>query len=88
MTSLQVLRRWDVALTVILLPVIATGVQLSALAQVADGSWSWGWAAGSALAPVVIAAGAGWLFGLAAVLWFILGLFVPLARLKLRRQEA
>ncbi|MFT3873835.1 MAG: hypothetical protein QM714_14535 [Nocardioides sp.] len=45
-------------------------------------------AVGAPLAPVVVAAGVGWLFGLAAFLWLFLGIFVPLARLRLRRQEA
>lgn len=124
-------------LLLVLVPVAAIGVQLTALDQVNDGRWSWRWAAASALmaaamvalgamlgvrlarasmrkyglelltpkgptsgfgllgpavgaplAPVVIAAGAGWLFGLAAFWWLFLGFIVPLARLRLLRQEA
>lgn len=130
-------RRGDLVYLLILFPVLGTVVQLIALDQVTDGSWSWRWAAGSALgaaamvalgamlgaqlarasmrkhglelltpkgptsgygplstaigaplAPVVVAAGAGWLFGFAAFWWFLLGFIVPLGRLRLLRQEA
>ncbi|MFT3873842.1 MAG: hypothetical protein QM714_14570 [Nocardioides sp.] len=47
-----------------------------------------GTAVGAPLAPVVVAAGAGWLFGFAAFWWFFLGFIIPLGRLRLRRQEA